>query len=975
MTGSAIIGAVHPVTGDNDDVTSESTPRGPIFGRDGELDDFTQLLTDSAESSITLLGGDAGIGKTRLLQEIGATCRAEGGLVLVGRCLDLGDSAAPYLPIMDIVRTAPDIDPKTVAPEGVRPIELFESVATMFDQLADRAPVLIVVEDVHWADRATRELLTYQFTHGMRPGVHLVATYRTDDLHRRHPLRPALAEWSRLPNVRRVVLDPLGADPARHLIEHLEPGLSDTAVGEIFRRSGGNPFFTEELVAATMQPHAMSNPALPSDLVDLLLVRTDALDEDPRRVLRAVSVAGSRASDAVLEQLADLPPERLHTALRSTIDAHLLVPHRDGQYVFRHALLSEAVYDDLLPGERVRLHDKLTDILLEECKPGCAAALAMHAEDAGRYGVALTARVAAGEEALASAAPPNAARHFEKAISLATGHPELTDVPDDLPQRAASALLAAGDPHRAAELMREALRSHTGSMLERARLVLLYLSAVLLTDMPTMHIKLAMPDLPDQADELLDTAIGWARQGEDNVLIGELVALKAHYLLAFDRNDEAAVAAADALTIGRAVDRPSIITDAMTTQAKLDGLAGDVSTALATLEQVREKAAAEGDIRAELRALHQLAGMYARTDDHARTAATYAEAIRRATEANARTEIYGMDSVLFAATLAAKTADWAKVDELLAPTDDLPELTRISVLSLRFTVDVARGRFEDALAKHEILRPHWSHDMYLLANDVPGMIDILGSTGDLAGAVATYDDALATVRKVWRLSVFDAQIRMTALLLTHLANAIAGKPREVAEWSSRVEQLDAVLAEVAAMRGTRESLGEESRAWFARARGDLARIAGDDDLAVSEFRESARLFEKAGFRYEQASAELLLSQALQISGELEEARALSDRVLATARELDARQLITQVRGASRGGGSGGRGSSSGATLTPREHDVLELVAAGMTNGQLAAKLFISAKTASVHVSNILAKLGAATRTEAVDLARQRGLLE
>lgn len=977
--GSVLTDPSDPLTGDNGGVISDATPDGPIFGRTEQIEDFAGLLRDRAKSSITLLGGDAGIGKTRLVQEIASVCRAARGTVVGGRCLDLGDSAAPYLPITDIARTLSDLpaadgvvssDVLTPA-DGVRPVEYFESVATMLDDLSQLAPALVVLEDVHWADRATRELLTYLFTRDVRPGVHVVATYRTDDLHRRHPLRPALAEWSRLPTVRRVVLEPLTSDPARALVEHLRPGLADRDAGEIIRRSGGNPFFTEELVNASMQPSDTggSSSPLPSDLADLLLVRADSLDEDPRRVLRGVAVAGSIATDSTVRALVDLPAERLHAALRAAIDAHLLVAQRDGTYAFRHALLAEAVYDDLLPGERVRLHDLLTDILLERGE--CTATLAMHAEQAGRYATALQARIRAGDQALETAAPSNAARHFEKAITLAASHPELTDVPADLSERAAEALLAAGDPHRAAELMRDVLRSFTGPSAERARLLRLYLSALLLTDLPTMHIKLGIADLPDEADELLDIAIGWAGKAEDAVLVGQLVALKAHYLLAFGRYDEATMAAGEAMTIGRVVDDPSITTDAMTTQAKLDGIAGDLSSALATLEKVRVRAVAEGDIRAELRALHQLAGLHARSDHYPTALAIYGDAIRRALEAHARTEMYGMDSVVFAAVLATKLGDWDRVEELLASSDELPPLARRASAAVRMGIDVARGRLARATDAHEKLHQHWPEDMFVLVHDAPAMIEVLGDADDLAGATATYDEATETVRRVWRLPVFDAQIRMSALLLTHLADTVAGDPRAATEWSSRVAQLRTTLESVLSVRGARKSLGTESRAWFARASAELARLSGDDELAVTEYRESVRLFDEAAFPYERACVEVLLSRALHAAGEREEAREVSTRALATARGLGANRLVAQLRSGQARGGDAVRSTA----LTPRERDVLLLVAEGMTNGQLASRLFISTKTASVHVSNILAKLGASNRTEAVDLARQQGLLD
>ncbi|WP_158607590.1 helix-turn-helix transcriptional regulator [Flexivirga caeni] len=958
---------------------SDSAPAGPIFGRAEEVDDFTRLLGDRAQSSITLVGGDAGIGKTRLLQEVAEACRQAGGHVFVGRCLDLGESAAPYLPVTDIVRavralpaTAELASVAAIAPtEGLRPIEFFDAVTTIIDDLAQVAPALVVLEDVHWADRSTRELLTYLLTHGVPPGVHLVATYRTDDLHRRHPLRSSLAVWSRLPRVRRLLLEPLETDPASALVHHLRPDLPDDAARQIVRRSGGNPFFTEELVAASMPCSETDDQLLPADLADLLLVRTDALDDDTRQVLRAVSIVGTGTTEDTLQQLTGLSATGLHRALRAAVDAHVLVIDGGGRYDFRHALLAEAMYDDLLPGERVQLHDRLTDLLLARGGPGTAAALAVHAERASRFGEALRARVAAAQEALDRAAPANAARHFEGAMALAAAHAGLTGVPDDLPQRAAEALLAAGDPQRATKLMRDALRTFDGSPVERGRMIRLHLSAFLLTDPPTMHVSLSAPDLPDQADRVLDTAAGWAREADDDILVGQLLALKAHYLLAFGRLDEATVTAGEALLIGRAVDEPSIVSDAMTTQAKLDGLAGDLRTALATLDEVRARAAADGDIRAELRALHQLAGLQSRTDQHELAMATYEKAVRRAAEANARTELYGLDSVIFAAVLAAKLGDWQHADELLAGADGLPSVARASASAVRQTIAAARGDFDRVLAGHEEVHPLWHQDMFTVVTDAPATIEALAATGDLTAAVAIYDEATATVRKVWRLAVFDAQIRMAALLLTAIADAVAGKPREAAAWAPRVSGLAEDLTAVLALRGSRDALGSESHAWFARARAELARLDGDDSVAADEYRQAAADFELAGFPYEQATIELLLSRVLHSSGEHSQARAVADRALATARRLGAAHLVAQLRTRARADDAPAREG----VLTPRERDVLELVAAGMTNGQLAAKLFISTKTASVHVSNILAKLGAATRTEAADLARQRGLLD
>src|SRR5690606_19036623 len=187
---------------------------------------------------------------------------------------------------------------------------------------------------------------------------------------------------------------------------------------EIVRRAEGNAFFAEELVVA----RELGDDALPTDLADLLLVRLDRLPDDARAVVRAAACIGRRVSHTMLAEGVDLAGSALDEALRAAVEATILLPQPDASYSFRHARLGEAVYDDLLPGERARIHAACARALGDGRVPGAAAELARHARAGHDPVTAVRASVQAGEEALGVGGPDEAARHFLTAL-------ELLDVP------------------------------------------------------------------------------------------------------------------------------------------------------------------------------------------------------------------------------------------------------------------------------------------------------------------------------------------------------------------------------------------------------------------------------------------------------------------------------------------------------------------------------------------------------------------
>jgi predicted ATPase len=283
---------------------------GPIVGRRVELAATAALVAEAAGGSAgaVLLAGDAGVGKTRLLAETISTARAHGMLTMVGHCIDFGDAGLPYLPISEafggLVREEPElvqwlvedfpplarllparrrmVAQTSAFDDRVERGALFEAVLGALEAISSGPrPVLLVVEDIHWADQATRDLLGFLLSRLRdQSGIAVAASYRSDDLHRRHPLRAAAAEWARLPNVIRVAVGPLGAEDLRTLISDVHPEpLTEAAVQRIIERSGGNAFFAEQLVAAAGDDRG---PLVPAELADLLMVRLDRLS-DPAR--------------------------------------------------------------------------------------------------------------------------------------------------------------------------------------------------------------------------------------------------------------------------------------------------------------------------------------------------------------------------------------------------------------------------------------------------------------------------------------------------------------------------------------------------------------------------------------------------------------------------------------------------------------------------------------------------------------------
>jgi tetratricopeptide (TPR) repeat protein len=467
----------------------------PMFvGRTDELAALDGALgrAETGVPAFAFVAGESGVGKSRLVGELETRAHKAGARVLLGHCLELGGTAIPYAPLVGALRpvareltdlpsslSAPtraalaELLPElgggaapTVETEGSRghQARVFEALLALLDRLGESGPVVLVLEDLHWADASTRDFLTFLVRNARTEPLLLVVTYRSDELHRRHPLRPLLAELERVPGVERIGLsrftrEEVGAQVAAILDGAVPEGLAD----RLFERAEGNALYTEELLAASGENGAGE---LPETLRDALLNRIERLPENAQEVLRVIAVEHPMPH-ALLAELSPLDAAETTAGVREAIAQQILVTDRCDQYAFRHALVGEAVYGDLLPGERSALHLHLAEAV--ERDPGLlgdvtaatvAAQLACHWHAAHDVPRALGAAVEAGRAAKRVYAFREAQRHYERALELWDRVPDAEERAGcdriDVLRHAAVAAAHCGEAARSVALMRKA---------------------------------------------------------------------------------------------------------------------------------------------------------------------------------------------------------------------------------------------------------------------------------------------------------------------------------------------------------------------------------------------------------------------------------------------------------------------------------------------------------------------------------------
>ncbi|MGV9654079.1 helix-turn-helix transcriptional regulator [Streptomyces sp. NPDC003554] len=995
-----------------------------FVGRSAELEALAGGLRHAfgGEPQGVLVGGEAGVGKTRLLQEFLAAAEEAGAITALGNCLEVGAEGLPYAPLVTALRQLhrvlgveleraaegyeeqlsgllPDLGGAGPTPgDEYARTRLFEYTARLFERLAADRTVVLAIEDLHWSDRSTRELLAYLIRTLHRCRVVVVATYRSDDLHRQHPLRPYLAELERLRAVQRLEL----ARFARAEVEQQLAGLLETAaldrglVGWIYDRSEGNAFFVEELAFSYQDAGKVG---LSSSLRDILLVRVEALPEPAWQVVTMAAGAGSNVEHGLLAAVLELPQEDVFEALRTAVRAHVLVPEADGDsYRFRHALMREAVLDDLLPVERSWINRRYATALESDQglvpadqRTGRLASYWYHAHDPAR---ALPAALEAGRQARRGNAFAEQLLMLERTLELWEQAPDEVlrdlqcyDCADEAyPRRSQAEDGADADRLRYVDVLADATvaASRSGDQ--------------------ELSVRFAKTGLRHINEVAEPECAAWfwlqrARAAHYQGNIGEEESEQARRLV---EDGPPSAVGADVLHriavtgmlnhpsrmhlaigeraahIAREVGARTVELHALNTVGALRVLLGEIEEGLTLLREVCVQSREIDDPYLQTRVYNNLSSL---EEQLGRSE----EAVETAREGLAIARNYGLNTISGVVILG-------NLVESLLPLGRHREAEELLTSNLEQT--------GEAVLNYNVVR--LQTELALLRGDLAGAAEYLagvsnGNVGDrqpqrtlpwadLAVRIAVRSGLFAEARNELLTAIgnglstgFD---HLAWPLLVHGAAAEADSRGLPDTDAGRTEALEQIRRE--AQRLSR--IVPLYEGWAHMLDGELARAEGRNTPEV--WLRAVEVLRPTGRPYPLAEALFRAAAAHAAAGAREEAGRLLREAEEQARKHGDTELLREVTALAERArlpldpsaptqlpaDSGAVPDPSAALgLTARECDVLRLLTLGRTNRQIAEELYISPKTASVHVSNILTKLEVGNRGEAAAAAHRMRL--
>lgn len=1009
---------------------SEKASRA-FVGRESEMQRLLSSLDQARNKApgMVLVRGEAGVGKSRLLREFAERSRAEGARVLWGSCVSLGSGDIPYAALVDALRRLvksmdadevkklpkpaysylasllPGMIDDSPAPEatigaGDR-LRLFANLLLLFDRLGREAPVVLVIEDLHWADQSTVDFLSYLARARSDERLLVVGSLRTGDLPARHPVRVMVAELGR---ARAIDLLDLARFSRQDVREYLRAALDIEVTHDLVERAleltEGNALFLEEVVVAGTLTAGDDAPApLPATVEDLLLPRYEMLSEDARTVMGVATVIGRRASHQLLAAVCELPEDRLLAALRECVANQMLTVSKDGNvYRIYHALLREVVYRRLIPGDRLRLHRMIAQALTSDSDLGyveestVAAELSYHWFEARAFPEALAAAVTAGNHAMQVMAVREASRQFDRALRVwrnVANAAEVAGLPSyRLRMLAADAARWSGQLPRAVELIRSAIAevdpagepAVAGELYER------------------LGSYLWESGEHGAADEAYARAARLLEGAPDSPVAARVLAVSATERLRNGYPLEGLALGQAALDMARRVEARDAEGRALNSVGVALGQLGRVDEGVAALEEALRIA---GDARLYedlCRAYGNLVLVLNQAGRSARGFAVGVDGLARIREA-------GLEHTRGRSVLANNTSEsllqlgrWDEatriLDQLLR---DHPESVQLFPRLTLAVIKVGQGDFTAAerLLTHvqeagaAVQQPWFVGGLYACLAEMaiwrqePESARQAVLTGLHAVAGRERRVELLQLCALGLRNEADEALRLAALPGTARADAHTGQSArdDLVAWLDR-------LAE-----GTEDSYDREVAApLIGLCRAEHARAAQTDKpdvwAAVAErWQALERPYPRAYALFRFAEAAVRMARGRRRAGGEPSARALRSRAQTAAAEAhgitvelgavplrsaieafahDARlELTDPVQPATQPSGK--------VSLTPREQDVLALVVAGRTNKQIANQLFITEKTASVHVSNLLRKLNVERRGQIGAAARDHGL--
>jgi len=949
----------------------------PLVGRDRE-----RALLEGAlgglrvgRGGIVVVAGEAGVGKTRLVEDV---LRVDGVLFARG---DAPERASPpYGPIAAALRACLRVDPgvlddcgptvrylRLALPElGRRPrggdrATVFEAMCCAFRSIAWRGPTVVFLDDLHWADATTFELLPALAAGLVDEPLLIVGAYRSDEIARGHPLRRMRTDLRRAGRLEELALDPFDREEVTELAARVLGRLPARSLARtLYDRTQGVPFFVEELCAALvaagrlvdgpsgLELFGSEEIALPETVRDAVLARADQLSADARSVLEAASVAGLRFDLALVAELAG------EAAIDEPISIGIVVEVEPGVAAFRHTLTREAFYLDIPWGRRRMLHRRLARLL--EARGARPAVVAEHWSAAKEPARARLALVAAAQEFHAAHAYRDALGFCHRALevwpaaevagrlSLLERLGQCAELSGDLGtavlawQEVAEARRVEGDMRSAAEVER--------------RLAVVY-------------------ELQGSWERALavrqSAAEAFGRLHHDADAAAELLAAASH-LDGIGSVTPALELVEQAAAHARRSQRRDLVARTLGLEGSIRAKLGDLDVGLRLSREGLSLALAESLTASATELYQRLAAVLENAADLGGAQQVYEEAydfcVVNGAPATAQVCLVCLAYILW------ETGRWDDAEklerEIIASPESPPGVLAAAKAAMGI-FSAARGRRKGTrrLLVEGLAYARRNHRLRFELNSLVGLAWLDELEASHAAAAHDYREILRRCAQTQDLHYAPMALRWAATFFAEHGE------------HSDARASAAALADMATATSNRETL-----AAFAHALGEIALLEGEPDHAVVEFGRALDLLRQLELPYQRAHTHLRVAAASAAAGQRQTAIERLTDAYRTARKLGAQPLATLAarrleelgERAEQRLGRRAAGDLEASGLTRRELEVLRFVAVGRTNREIARELYLSPRTVDMHVRNILAKLDCRSRAEATHRAAERGLV-
>jgi predicted ATPase/DNA-binding CsgD family transcriptional regulator len=956
-----------------------------MIGRQGHLQALAAQLDAVATGPgrLVLIVGDAGVGKTRLMRSFVEQVQAHRGVdVLRGRCYD-EQLAVPYGPFVDAIdgylqaqgyapgderRTmltqllselAADAAPQIGDPQAHKR-RLFAAISRAVWPATPGERRLLVLEDLHWSDQTSQELLLFMARAAERArGLLIVASYRGDELTRQHPLSRLLADLARERLADELRVLPLERDELAAMVEAtLERPVPPAFVHALLAHTEGNPFFVEEtlqalidggrlngLLEAAAQGQPLPPLAIPPSIKESILARTTDLDAATSEALRYAAVMGRRFAFEPLLRLSSLDEATLVRALAQLVARQLVVEERnaDDRYSFRHALIREAVYDDMLGRERRMKHRAVLEVLSAQGDEVPVDQLAYHSLHARELAQARRYARLAGERAVRVGAYREALTHFEAVLEL------LDDAGREraeLLEAMAAAAYPLGDLSRLARYLRAAQQIY--EQLGDTRRV---------ADIDRRLGRVAWNNGDAQAAFAhTERAIGLLEAEPPSRELARAYSALSHLYMNDDQPAASVVWGERALALAEQVGDEEVKAHAL----------NNVGSSLINLGQAqRGIAALEGSLALALEAnllvdavrgyLNLSASLFG-LGEIRRTIALLEAGLALADRSGI--ELY-TDSLLGELAQARlELGDWQRAAELVEQAianarmyhnqscDFVP--IKVELLLRQGRTAEARHLIDEMLPKAEQQSDRWVLGCLLFVHGLA-----LFAEGNTTAAA----EAVRRSLTLWHIHELPTKLK--------------GLIAEAVEIYLAAGHQDEVTRLMAILEPHTDDEHQRVRGTVDEAYGLLAAYTGNQQVAAARFAQAATHYAVADAPYQEVRARRRVATSLLQLGETTQATKAVAAARAIAERLGAQGELAAL--AALNPPTSPRSSARRSELTRREQQVLALLVRGASNRAIADALVISEKTVEVHVSNILGKLGVASRAQAAAYAVEHSL--